>query len=374
MDASIRAGLWGLALLIAAQCPVPAPGAQSPSPAENEGGDAAPPQPPYQRVVRLYANAFLHTGTPLHTMALAFSGQAGAAIKHGGKSLGGGAGAAGAAAAVEATPGGGFEDSWMVTAALIVSNKVGNCCRRGWGALVLCGGNFSERGAGRSAQVKPGASCACYIGSPGSHRVPTASRVDAVAAWPIAPVGAVLVVWYKQRNTEAARVQERCAVCFFLKVYGQYSSHSFPLGLARSSASASLDRCPRIAEVFPPRMFVPHIQISLSVYYCFCMYAVGPALFCLRINRSAWIVIPDRPSPQQQQQPTRLLPRPSSFLLKVPGWAEQLMGLGDRLFESDDVPAAHAMFLAAGMQVQLPTTKGARLILPGVDHKNAAHR
>lgn len=127
VDASIRAGLWGLALLIAAQCPVPAPGA--PAPAGSGGGDAAaPPQPPYQRVVRLYANAFLHTGTPLHTMALAFSGQAGSAIKHGGKSLGGGAGGAGAAAGigggVEMAHSGGFEDSWMVTAALVVSNKV----------------------------------------------------------------------------------------------------------------------------------------------------------------------------------------------------------------------------------------------------------
>lgn len=102
----------------------------TPSPAGEEGGDAAPPQPPYQRVVRLYANAFLHTGTPLHTMALAFSGQAEAAIKHGGKSLGGGAGGAGGAGSgsgfggTEAAPNGGFEDSWMVTAALIVSNKV----------------------------------------------------------------------------------------------------------------------------------------------------------------------------------------------------------------------------------------------------------
>lgn len=85
-------------------------------------------------MVRLYANAFLHTGTPLHTMALAFSGQAGAAIKHGGKSLGGGAGGAGAAAGsgggsggAEAAAAGGFEDSWMVTAAAIVSNKVWRC-------------------------------------------------------------------------------------------------------------------------------------------------------------------------------------------------------------------------------------------------------
>lgn len=42
--------------------------------------------------------------------------------------------------------------------------------------------------------------------------------------------------------------------------------------------------------------------------------------------------------------------------------------------ESGNVPAAHAMFLVAGIQVELPTTKGARLILPGVDHKKAAHR
>lgn len=158
MDASIRAGLWGLALLIAAQCPVPAPA--TPSPAEKDGGDAAPPQPPYQRVVRLYANAFLHTGTPLHTMALAFSGQAGAAIKHGGKSLGGGAGGASGAFAgaggsggggAEAATGGGFEDSWMVTAALIVSNKVGvggrvECCRTSVGgrAMLTRGGRVGR--------------------------------------------------------------------------------------------------------------------------------------------------------------------------------------------------------------------------------------
>lgn len=63
-----------------------------------------------------------------------------------------------------------------------------------------------------------------------------------------------------------------------------------------------------------------------------------------------------------------------ALFVQVPGWAEQLVGLGDRLFESDHVPAAHAMFLVAGVQVELPTTKGARLILPGVDHKQAAHR
>lgn len=106
---------------------MPAPAA--PAAAGGEGGDAAPPQPPFQRVVRLYANAFLHTGTPLHTMALAFSGQAGGAIKHGGKILGGGAGGPGAvgrAGAAEAGKGqgGGFEDSWTVTAAAIISNKV----------------------------------------------------------------------------------------------------------------------------------------------------------------------------------------------------------------------------------------------------------
>lgn len=119
----MRAGLWGLALLIASRCPAPAPAPPAPS---SEKEDSAPPQPPFQRVVRLYANAFLHTGTPLHTMALAFSGQAGAAIKHGGKILGGGAGTAGAGGGGggEMGQGGGFEDSWMVTAAAIVSNKV----------------------------------------------------------------------------------------------------------------------------------------------------------------------------------------------------------------------------------------------------------
>ena len=42
--------------------------------------------------------------------------------------------------------------------------------------------------------------------------------------------------------------------------------------------------------------------------------------------------------------------------------------------ESDEVPAAHALFLMAGMQAELPTTKGARLVLPGVDHRKLAHR
>lgn len=99
---------------------------------------APPPQPPYQRVVRLYANAFLHTGTPLHTMALAFSGQAGAAIKHGGKSLGGGVGGGG-----DAGQGGGFEESWMVTAAAIVSNKVHMSERMGRGEWVKTGGTHA---------------------------------------------------------------------------------------------------------------------------------------------------------------------------------------------------------------------------------------
>ncbi|CAM9346739.1 unnamed protein product, partial [Scytosiphon promiscuus] len=176
VDASIRAGLWGLALLVASQCPAPTAAITGVT-AGGEGEDAGPPpQPPYQRVVRLYANAFLHTGTPLHTMALAFSGQAGAAIKHGGKSLGGRLGGGG-----EAGQSGGFEESWMVTAAAVVSNK-------------------------------------------------------------------------------------------------------------------------------------------------------------------------------------------------VPGWIEQLTGLGDRLLESNDVPAAHALFLVAGMQVELPTTKGSKLVLPGVDHRKPAHR
>ncbi|CAN0495070.1 unnamed protein product, partial [Ectocarpus sp. 12 AP-2014] len=174
---------------IASQCPAPAVEAGTPKKGDGGGEDAAAPPPPpsqpqYQRVVRLYANAFLHTGTPLHTMALAFSGQAGAAIKYGGKSLtgGGGGGGGGSGDADRGSGGGGgFEESWMVTAAAIVSNKVA-------------------------------------------------------------------------------------------------------------------------------------------------------------------------------------------------GWVEQLTGLGDRLFESDNVAAAHAMFLVAGMQVDLPTTKGARLILPGVDHRKPAHR
>lgn len=124
VDASIRAGLWGLALLIAAQCPTLS------APVEgNEGGHAPPPQPTYQRVVRLYANTFLRLGTPLHTMALAFSGQAGAAIKHGGKSLGGGGGGGARTGDGTAPAGqGGFEESWMATAAAIVSNKVLHAC------------------------------------------------------------------------------------------------------------------------------------------------------------------------------------------------------------------------------------------------------
>ena len=81
---------------------------------------------------------------------------------------------------------------------------------------------------------------------------------------------------------------------------------------------------------------------------------------------------------QKYFDPTQVLtspPFPRRFSSsQVPGWTEQVVALGDRLFESDNVPAAHAMFLVAGMQVELPTTKGARLILPGVDHKKAAHR
>ncbi|CAN0506763.1 unnamed protein product, partial [Ectocarpus sp. 12 AP-2014] len=117
---------------IASQCPAPAVEAGTPKKGDGGGEDAAAPPPPpsqpqYQRVVRLYANAFLHTGTPLHTMALAFSGQAGAAIKYGGKSLtgGGGGGGGGSGDADRGSGGGGgFEESWMVTAAAIVSNKV----------------------------------------------------------------------------------------------------------------------------------------------------------------------------------------------------------------------------------------------------------
>lgn len=68
----------------------------------------------------MYANAFLQSGTPLHTLALAFSGQAEAAIKHGGKSLGGPMGVAGDGSLGQ----GGFKDTWMATAAAILSNKV----------------------------------------------------------------------------------------------------------------------------------------------------------------------------------------------------------------------------------------------------------
>lgn len=103
-----------MALLIAAQCPA------SPTETGNEGDGSTPPQPPYQRVVRLYANAFLQSGTPLHTLALAFSGQAEAAIKHGGKSLGGPMGVGGDGSLGQ----GGFKDTWMATAAAILSNKV----------------------------------------------------------------------------------------------------------------------------------------------------------------------------------------------------------------------------------------------------------
>ncbi|CAN0431626.1 unnamed protein product [Discosporangium mesarthrocarpum] len=138
VNAAVQAGMWGLAILVATQCP-PAP--------EPEGGGARAPQqqqqtPVYQRVVRQYADSFLHPGTPLHTMALAFSGQAGEAIRHGGKSLAAGMGGStgpytvlgGGVAGVSsaAGPGGGggrdehdrLRDNWMVTAAAIISNKV----------------------------------------------------------------------------------------------------------------------------------------------------------------------------------------------------------------------------------------------------------
>ena len=74
---------------------------------------------------------------------------------------------------------------------------------------------------------------------------------------------------------------------------------------------------------------------------------------------------------------TLLQSRPAVCLLiraKAQGWAEQLTGLGDRLFDSDNVPAAHALLLVAGIEVDLPTTKGARIVLPGVDHRKPAHR
>lgn len=117
-------------MLIAAQCPTPT------ASGDTEGDN--PPQPPYQRVVRLYANAFLRPSTPLHTMALAFSGQAAAAIKHGGKSLTGGlsgftraASAVGQRGAVlsgseagDSASSGDFEGTWMATAAAILSNRV----------------------------------------------------------------------------------------------------------------------------------------------------------------------------------------------------------------------------------------------------------
>lgn len=56
------------------------------------------------------------------------------------------------------------------------------------------------------------------------------------------------------------------------------------------------------------------------------------------------------------------------------GWIEQLIALGDRLVDSGEVAAAHALFLVAGVQIDLPNAKGARLVLPGVDHRNPMHR
>lgn len=86
-------------------------------------------------------------------MALAFSGQAGAAIKHGGKSLGGTRAAGGVGG--DASKGqGGFEDSWMATAAAIISNKVSpsaamRCC----GVRVTPGGSWHMVGIHGSAVI-----------------------------------------------------------------------------------------------------------------------------------------------------------------------------------------------------------------------------
>lgn len=59
---------------------------------------------------------------------------------------------------------------------------------------------------------------------------------------------------------------------------------------------------------------------------------------------------------------------------KAIGWSDQLIGIGDRLRESEKVPAAHALFLMAGLVVELPTSKGARVVLPGVDYEQDPHR
>lgn len=125
VEASISAGLWGLAFLIASQCP-PLTDASAEAAGKDRGVALQPQQPPYQRVVRLYANKFLQSGTPLYTMALAFSGQAAANIKHGGKSLS--SMADGGRDGMQATRGGGdegkFVENCMTTAAAIISNKV----------------------------------------------------------------------------------------------------------------------------------------------------------------------------------------------------------------------------------------------------------
>ncbi|CAM9552081.1 unnamed protein product [Phaeothamnion confervicola] len=114
------AELWALALLVASQCPGPAEESH-----------------PYQRAARAYADAMLPRGSPLHTMALAFSGQAGSAIRHGGRRLSTFGSPMGAAALAAAggdgggRTGGGGEptmllDSWRLTAAAVLSNKAGD--------------------------------------------------------------------------------------------------------------------------------------------------------------------------------------------------------------------------------------------------------
>ncbi|CAM9247488.1 unnamed protein product, partial [Choristocarpus tenellus] len=142
VEAAIRTGLWGLAILISSQCPPPAPSEQGPGDGLGvgqggvENASVTGQSPVYQRVVRQYADAFLRQGTPLHTMALAFSGQAGTAIKHGGKSLSalgmGGVNRDGGvvggvnrdAGGKDTNSGDTLVDNWRVTAAAILSNKV----------------------------------------------------------------------------------------------------------------------------------------------------------------------------------------------------------------------------------------------------------
>ncbi|CAM9246108.1 unnamed protein product [Chrysoparadoxa australica] len=60
--------------------------------------------------------------------------------------------------------------------------------------------------------------------------------------------------------------------------------------------------------------------------------------------------------------------------LRGPKWREQLVQLGDRLrLDLGDWQGAHALYVAGGHSAEKPQ-KGAKMVLPGVDHRMVQHR